>query len=90
MNIGTQIMENIVKNMLIVKSTKKITHDRKGCLKQNFSNSTFTISEAAEVLGIKKNATQKAINKLIKVGAIKIVEERHSNSPAKYKMETLC
>jgi len=86
MKTGDQVMLNIVNNILFARPTKKIIYDREQFLIDKFANSVFTVAEAASVFNIKKNATQSAINKLLKKGAVIVVEPRHASSPAKYKL----
>lgn len=86
MKIGNQVMSNIVNSILFTRPTKKIIYDREQFLIDKFGNSVFTVAEVASVFNIKKNATQTAINKLVKRGAVVIVEPRHSSNPARYKL----
>lgn len=86
MKTGDLVMTNIVNSILYMRPTKKIIYDREQFLIDKFGNSVFTVAEVASVFNIKKNATQSAINKLLKKGAVVVVEPRHSSSPAKYKL----
>lgn len=86
MKTGDLVMKNIVNSILFMRPTKKIIYDREQFLMDKFGNSVFTVAEVASVFNIKKNATQSAINKLLKKGAVVVVEPRHSSTPAKYKL----
>lgn len=86
MKTGDLVMKNIVNSILFMRPTKKIIYDREQFLIDKFGNSVFTVAEVASVFNIKKNATQSAINKLLKKGAVVVVEPRHSSTPAKYKL----
>lgn len=86
MKTGDLVMKNIVNSILYMRPTKKIIYDREQFLIDKFGNSVFTVAEVASVFNIKKNATQSAINKLLKKGAVVVVEPRHSSTPAKYKL----
>lgn len=86
MKTGDLVMTNIVNSILFMRPTKKIIYDREQFLIDKFGNSVFTVADVANVFNIKKNATQRAINKLLKKGAVIVVEPRHSSSPAKYKV----
>ena len=86
MKTGDLVMKNIVNSILCMRPTKKIIYDREQFLLDKFGNSVFTVAEVASVFNIKKNATQSAINKLLKKGAVIVVEQRHSSTPAKYKL----
>ena len=86
MKTGDLVMTNIVNSILFMRPTKKIIYDREQFLIDKFGNSVFTVAEVASVFNIKKNATQSAINKLLKKGAVIVVEPRHSSNPAKYKL----
>ena len=86
MKTGDLVMLNIINSILFMRPQKKIIYDREQFLIDKFGNSVFTVAEVANVFNIKKNATQTAINKLVKRGALVVVESRHSTSPAKYKL----
>jgi len=86
MKTGDLVMTNIVNSILFMRPTKKIIYDREQFLIDKFGNSVFTVAEVASVFNIKKNATQSAINKLLKKGVVVVVEPRHSSTPAKYKL----